>query len=194
MARPIEIDRHQAFEIAVQLFWRQGYKSTSLQQLLDAMAIGKSSFYAAFESKEALFLDVLKHYCNETKVTLDTIRETQQGLAAIQAFLEQTLLDISDEVRGRGCLAVNSALELAGVDRELHDKASHCLFQLELELRSLLSEAQTKGEVDLDQSPEQLASLLIVLLQGLRVASRRGMTRSEASVTVSNLMQLIRDE
>ena len=56
MARPIEFDREQALEAALKLLWSQGYVATSLNQLLETMGIGRSSFYAAFTDKRSLFI------------------------------------------------------------------------------------------------------------------------------------------
>ena len=55
MGRPRSFDRDAAIEQALHLFWQQGYESTSLAQLKDAIAGGITapSFYAAFGSKEA---------------------------------------------------------------------------------------------------------------------------------------------
>lgn len=46
----------------MQLFWRQGYEATSLQDLLREMRLSKSSFYQAFGSKHALFGRCIDHY------------------------------------------------------------------------------------------------------------------------------------
>ena len=52
MARPLEFEREEALEAAMDLFWRQGFVSPppkkKRKQLLDARAIGYSSFYATF--------------------------------------------------------------------------------------------------------------------------------------------------
>ena len=48
MARPIEFDIMIARERAMGLFWRKGYQTSSLSDLLAEMKIGRGSFYAAF--------------------------------------------------------------------------------------------------------------------------------------------------
>jgi AcrR family transcriptional regulator len=62
--RPRTFDRDAAIISAMHLFWEHGYESTSLSQLKAAMGGGISapSFYAAFESKEALYKEALERY------------------------------------------------------------------------------------------------------------------------------------
>ena len=62
--RPRTFDRDAALTSAMHLFWEHGYESTSLSQLKAAMGGGISapSFYAAFESKEALYKEALERY------------------------------------------------------------------------------------------------------------------------------------
>lgn len=43
IGRPLEFDPEQALDSALTVFWSQGYEATSLQNLLDAMALSKSS-------------------------------------------------------------------------------------------------------------------------------------------------------
>ena len=54
MARPLEFNRSQATNQALVLFWRKGYQASSLADLLAAMGIARSSFYAAFTDKRTL--------------------------------------------------------------------------------------------------------------------------------------------
>jgi AcrR family transcriptional regulator len=62
--RPRTFDRDAALTSAMHLFWEHGFESTSLAQLKAAMGGGISapSFYAAFESKEALYKEALERY------------------------------------------------------------------------------------------------------------------------------------
>ncbi|WP_368681346.1 TetR/AcrR family transcriptional regulator, partial [Acinetobacter baumannii] len=44
------------------LFWRKGYAAASMNDLCEAMGVRSPSLYAAFESKEALYLAAFEHY------------------------------------------------------------------------------------------------------------------------------------
>ena len=179
MARPVEIDRDQAFSAASELFWRQGYVATSLQDLLAATDMGKGSFYAAFDSKEALFEAVLEAYQARSAASFERIRSEQQGLSAIRTFINRTLLDVSATNRRKGCMLVNTLLELEGVDDRLYRRAGQSLEHLKQTLRSCFEEARAAEELTSTESSEVLAGLLTSLLQGWRVESRKGISGSE---------------
>ena len=42
--------------------WRKGFSAASMNDLCDAMGIRSPSLYAAFGSKEALYLEAIDHY------------------------------------------------------------------------------------------------------------------------------------
>src|SRR6202030_156629 len=66
MARPREFDREEALECATGVFWAKGYASTSTDELLAAMGIGRQSLYNTFQDKRALYLEALERYQRTT--------------------------------------------------------------------------------------------------------------------------------
>lgn len=190
MGRPVEIDRDDAFQRAYALFWDRGYRSTSLNDLLRELGVGRSSFYAAFASKEALFLDVLAKYQEQIEETFRRVRTKHQGLSALRTYLYQSGVNVSATQRRKGCLAVNTTLELAGVDDELHEKAANILGTIESILVEIFRECQQLREVDDKQPPELLARMFWIALQGLHVAFRQGLNRSDAAKSVDSLLDL----
>ena len=65
MARPQEFDTEQALKQAIDLFWKNGYERTSLNDLLKQMQIQRSSFYNRFGDKHSLFVQALDHYMKD---------------------------------------------------------------------------------------------------------------------------------
>lgn len=191
MARPVEINRDQAFAAASELFWRQGYLATSLQELLAVTGMGKGSFYAAFGSKEALFEAVLDAYQARSAASFARIRAKHQGLSAIRMFINRTLLDVAATNRRKGCLLVNTMLELEGVDERLYRRAGQSLENLRQTLCCCFEEARAAGELTSTEPTESLAGLLTSLLQGWRVESRKGASGAELRRQTSLFFDLI---
>ena len=62
MARPREFDADDALERVTRVFWNRGFEHTSLDDLCAATGLGRSSLYAAFGDKRALYLKALARY------------------------------------------------------------------------------------------------------------------------------------
>ncbi len=184
MPRPVSIDRKQAFRAARDQFWRCGYTGTSMQQLLGVTGMGAGSFYSAFGSKAALFESVVDDYAQWSAARFDAVRSQHRGFDAIAAFLDDTLVNLSDADRRKGCLLVNSALEFDGVETVLHSRVSEPLVALQKSLEACLQEAREDGVLQAGIDPEEGAGLVMTVVQGLRVESRRGMTREQAEARI----------
>ena len=59
MARPAQYDRDKILDKAMQTFWEHGYCATSMATLVQTTDLKPGSLYAAFESKQGLFLATL---------------------------------------------------------------------------------------------------------------------------------------
>ena len=90
MARLIEFDRPQVVNRALALFWRQGYQATTLADLLQAMGISRSSFYAAFGDKRSFFIECLDLWAARTLGLVQRTRAEMPPLDALQNFFERS--------------------------------------------------------------------------------------------------------
>jgi TetR/AcrR family transcriptional repressor of nem operon len=174
MARHKEFDTDIAIEKAMQLFWQRGYERTSLNDLLEHLGIGRASFYNAFGDKRALFIAVLKYYQSLTHdaIIIDTLRESESGLAGIHRVFEQIVDGLSCDTAQRGCLLVNTAVEVAPNDDEvaafIHENAR----QGENAFYDALRRAQEAGEMRADIDPRATARFLLSTIRGMRVTGR----------------------
>jgi TetR/AcrR family transcriptional repressor of nem operon len=191
MARPVQIDRAQALKAARDVFWRQGYTATSMSQLLETMGIGSGSFYAAFDNKAKLFERVVDDYTQWSMNQFVKVRHDHRGLEAIRAFLNKTLIDISDSARHKGCLLVNSVLELDDVEPRLYEHVHDALGCLEEMIQQCIDEAITMKALRPDIDEHDAVGLLMSLIQGLRVESRLGLGKEEAQSRVNALLRLV---
>ena len=62
MGRPSHVDKQAALDSALPVFWNQGYESTNLPDLLEAMQLTRGTFYRAFSDKRAVYPEALELY------------------------------------------------------------------------------------------------------------------------------------
>jgi TetR/AcrR family transcriptional repressor of nem operon len=171
MSRPIEFKSAQAVEAAMLLFWRQGYTATSLVQLLESMNIGRSSFYAAFGDKRSLFIEALSLFSERTNRIFDDVRAEKEPIMAINQFFRKTLFDVPERRMRRGCMMVNTVLELSQIDKGLSELAGEKLAEIEMKFENCFRIAALSGNLSAQQDPQKLAQFMMTINQGLRVAS-----------------------
>jgi TetR/AcrR family transcriptional repressor of nem operon len=172
VARPKAFDRDEALLAAMQLFWVKGYEATSLEDLLAAMAIGRQSLYDTFGDKRALFMEALTRYRG---LLDDYLRGCLADAPTVKAAFRRLFMQVVDEPQAhqrRGCLLINSAVELAPHDPATakivvaYQRTTERLFRRGLEL------ARERGELPADRDTRALARYLVSALQGLRVMAK----------------------
>ncbi|MCK9858960.1 TetR/AcrR family transcriptional regulator [Paenibacillus sp. ATY16] len=168
MARSKEFDVDAVLLKAMKLFWTQGYEKTSMQDLVEHMGIHRRSIYDTFGDKHALYLMALKRYSDTVWSSIE--QRAQSSLSAKAAILSVMEAAIAQsEERPRGCLMVNTAVELAMHDPELESCVNQGWAGTEELFRKLIIKGQQAGELSASLEPELLAPYLNNALIGLRV-------------------------
>jgi len=175
----------------MKLFWARGYTATSLPDLLEAMGIARSSFYASFSTKRKLFTECLELFGDRTLAIVEEDAKRLPPSALPRAFFEATLLDVSARRAKQGCMMVNTVLELADVDPQLNQLATQKLSAIENAFAVAFRQAQDKGELDATRSPEELASLVMTVNFGLRVQSRQNPSRQALVPIIENSLSML---
>ncbi len=175
----------------MKLFWTNGYRATSLAELLAVMGIARSSFYASFHTKRDLFIECLELFGDRTLAIVEESAKTLPPAALPRAFFEATLLDVSKSRVRQGCMMVNTVLELADVDPPLNQLATQKLDAIELAFTRAFQVAQKNGELDTTRSPEALASLVMTINLGLRVQSRQNPSRETLQPLIENSLSIL---
>lgn len=171
----------------MQLFWRQGYAATSMAQLLLAMGISRSSFYAAFTDKRSLYSEALTLFSDRTRAMLLDETTTDPALKIRQFFLD-TLTGVPRHRAARGCMMVNTVLELADVDEGLCRQATLGLDRIQGDFEQLLGDADP---VSTALPPAAGARYLMMVNEGLRVAARKQRPRKELLAMIDDAFRLL---
>ncbi len=180
MARPREFDEIAVLDAAVQCFWAKGFEATSVRDLADEMGMTGASLYNAFGDKRALYRRALDHYvAGSFGERAHRIESRLPPRAAIGAFFEEIIARSLNDKQRKGCMLVNSALELAPHDSEFQKVVAGVLLEVEMFFRRLVQAGQRDGSVARSQPANDLARLLLGVLLGIRVLAR---TRPERAL------------
>lgn len=168
MARSKEFDIDTVLGKAMTIFWQQGYEKTSMQDLVSGMGIHKRSMYDTFGDKHTLYMKVMERY---TEIISAKMEERVQGLpsakGAIRLLFETTVH--KKDVEPKGCLLVNTAVELSNHDPIAVAKVNQSFMNNERLLEQLVQDGQENGEISGQYSPLALSFYLHNALVGLRV-------------------------
>jgi TetR/AcrR family transcriptional repressor of nem operon len=180
LARPREFDYEQVLDKAVETFWSKGYEATSIQDLVNATGLHRGSIYAAFGSKQELFLSVLDRY-NHVVVRrlLELLDSEPSGKAGIRSFFATVIEHILTAGPLRGCLVTNSAVERGLSCDDTAAKVSACLERLDQGFQRSLERMRVTGELRESADVRALSRHLTSVLQGLLVI---GKVRPQAEV------------
>lgn len=193
MARPASFDREQVLERATATFWEHGYCATSVSQLVAATHLQPGSLYAAFESKEGLFLAALDHYAARSLARFQAVlAQAPDPLRGIQTFFDHLTDAGPDEVRGRGCLLVNTVLEIGRQNPLVQARVKAHLDEIEAVLVDALGEAQGAGLLAASKSPQELAGFLMTTIWGLRVLAGTGADPASQRRVVRQALSVLR--
>jgi TetR/AcrR family transcriptional repressor of nem operon len=191
VARTKEFEPLAALDVATELFWRKGYEAASMRELLDAMGIGRGSFYDTFGDKHSLFLSALDRFQEvRTSWAEDVLRG--EGIDAIEEVFRRSLDGLFQFQPRRGCLLANSAVELAPHDPEVAARISDYIRRTEDAFEGALVRARDRGEMPSDSDPRALARFLVNTLHGLRVLARAGTERETLEDTVGVALGALR--
>lgn len=170
MARTREFDLDEAVAAAMVAFRRNGYEGTSMRDLAEATGLGSGSIYAAFGSKESLYLAALDLYRQRYAVPLiELLRSHDDARAVIREVFTSAVDDIASDGKRLACLIVAGAMERARDDSRVAERLRVTTRSIELALFDVIVEGQLRGQIPDDRSPADLAGFLVSSLQGLRV-------------------------
>jgi TetR/AcrR family transcriptional repressor of nem operon len=178
MARLKDFDEERALDSAVDCFWKHGYEATTVRDLADAMKIGGTSLYNAYGDKRALFERSLERYANRSmRDRIARMEAERRPKEAIRAFLAEIVERSLKDPDRKGCLLINSALDVAPHDAEIGKVVVGYLDELRDFFRRNIEAAQRAGQAPETLDAEETAGHLLGVLAGIRVLARTGVGR-----------------
>jgi TetR/AcrR family transcriptional repressor of nem operon len=172
MAGVRQFDRDEVLDRAMLVFWRNGYRATSIQDLVEATGVNRGSLYPTFGDKRGLFLAVLEHYSERFGKPMMAELNDPNPRRAIERMLESIIRRTSNPRWPRGCLYTNTSVECPGAGDGIGRKIAEMLGQQESAIYQVLRHAQAEGSLDAAQDARALARFFTGVAHGLNVVNK----------------------
>ena len=170
--RPRDFDEEVVLDKAMELFWKQGYEATSLEQLLTAMGMGKGSMYHNFGNKREVFKLALNKFIKNFSSWFESeISKAKDPIVFIKEFFRNIPKQGAEDHK-KGCFLGNTVAELACIDSGLEKEAAEHLEKIEQTFYKYIKEAQLTGKIKSKEDARLLARHLINLWNGINITRR----------------------
>jgi TetR/AcrR family transcriptional repressor of nem operon len=191
VGRPKAFDEQEALTAAMYYFWEHGYDNTSLDSLLVAMGIKKSSFYATFKSKEEIFSRTLELYRVQNLQHLRQLKSEVGAKKAMLTLTELTIKELQETGKVRGCLLINSG-------KECYNKYDDLSHQIKEDFNYILDlfveftqDAKDAGEITSNKESKVIAGRYMNALNGLIVTIQAGASQELVDDLVESLKEIL---
>ena len=190
MARPREFDEPTVVNAAMHVFWKQGYRATSVEDLVEATGLQRGSLYGAFGDKHGLLNEALDAYGRQMVQRLDSLlAESSDPVDGLREFVRMAGVDCQDEeARSRGCLIGNTCTELAASDEAARARVERFLDTFRVTMADALRRGQAMGTFGTERDPEAVAMFIQCSLQGLAVLAK---TRPDPRIVAGVIDELV---
>ncbi|MEM5500315.1 helix-turn-helix domain-containing protein [Ahrensia kielensis] len=190
MARAANYDRDAALDAAMAVFWRKGYHATSLKDLEATLSMKPGSIYAAFESKENLYLLAIERYFETSRqgfrAKMMQFESPLEGLAA--QFQNYVSLADADPSR-RSCMLMKTLVDTKSTDPKIAEASQRYLDRMCAEFAKTFEVARDIGELPSNADPKRLARRYQANLTALRVELERERSKDDMIALAEDMAQ-----
>lgn len=192
MPRTKQFDEQQVLEKAVDLFWKQGYHATSMQDLVDHLGINRASLYATYGDKKQLFIRAINHYrcTNRQGMEAFLARESDVRLGLRRLF-ELAVAEAANDTDRKGCFMINTATELIPGDPDVERLVADNKADFEQYFYAYLLKGQSAGQIPSGKDLHAIASLFFTLYSGIRVVGKMAPTDETLSAALGTALSLL---
>ncbi|WP_026715460.1 TetR/AcrR family transcriptional regulator [Flavobacterium daejeonense] len=169
MARCVEFNEVEKIEKAMNVFWEKGYNATSIQDLVDAMQINRSSLYNTIGDKHQLFMKCIGNYFDNAMME---VKEKVSKYSSAKEALINLITDKADWIVScdKGCLGMKTIFEIAPDDCQVRKQMSKNNEVYIDFLKSIVQKAMDAGEMDASESAEIMAEYIVNSFTGWKQA------------------------
>ncbi|MBC9882892.1 TetR/AcrR family transcriptional regulator [Bradyrhizobium sp. INPA01-394B] len=191
--RPRAYEPDIALGKALDLFRRQGFASTSLDDLSEATGMNRPSLYSAFGDKRELYIKSYQRYREDARASMAEIfRQEMPVRQRLERIFASALnIYLSGETGPRGCFTVVTAASEAVGDPEIRAMVLDGLTELDKAFANCFRRAKEKGELPASADPSVLAQLASATVHTIAIRSRARVPRKELEAIVTGAIDVM---
>ncbi len=173
----------------MQTFWSKGYNGTSMQDLVDATGLNRSSLYNSFGDKMTLYKTALNVYTEGSGKQLElAVNGAQNPLEAIRNIFYSFLPEIKYD--SRGCMGMNCKSEMAS-ERNIKSWLENIQEQVLSLFQKLVREGQQSGHINKNQDCRTYAWHVYNSFQGFRMTGMMEKDEKTLKSIVQNALKIL---
>ena len=191
--RPRAYQPEIALGKALDLFRKQGFAATSLDDLSEATGMNRPSLYGAFGDKRELYIKSYQRYREDARASMLEIFRQEMPVRQRLERIYAAALDIylSGETGPRGCFTVVTAASEAVGDPEIRAMVLEGLTDLDKAFANCFRRAKEKGELPASADPSALAQLASATVHTVAIRSRARVPRKELEAIVKGAIDVM---
>lgn len=172
------------------LFWEKGFHATSLKHLEAALGMKPGSIYAAFGSKEGLFLLALERYFETSKAGfVATIERTDSPLRALSDHLRSYAHLSPGDPQAQACMIFRTFVDTRGTEPTIAAKTLEYSSAIREEFAAAFDAAKQAGELPDDADVSRLARRFQSYVTMLRNVLHQGAPSNEVAELAEDFAQ-----
>jgi TetR/AcrR family transcriptional regulator, copper-responsive repressor len=190
--RPRAYQPEIALGKVLDLFRKDGFAATSLDDLSAATGMNRPSLYGAFGDKRELYIKSYQRYRADARAAMSEIFRDEMPIRKRLQRIYAVALDIylSGEAP-RGCFTVMTAASEAVSDPEIRAMVLEGFSELDKAFAACFQRAKAKGELLPSADPAVLAQLASATIHTLAVRARARVPRRELEAIVKGAIEVL---
>jgi AcrR family transcriptional regulator len=191
--RPRAYQPEIALGKALDLFRKDGFAATSLDDLSAATGMNRPSLYGAFGDKRELYIKSYQRYRADARAAMIDIFRDPLPIRKRLERIYAVALDIylSGEAGPRGCFTVMTAASEAVADPEIRAMVLDGFSELDKAFAACFRLARENGELPESADPVVLAQLASATIHTIAIRARAQVPRKELEVIVKGALDLM---
>jgi AcrR family transcriptional regulator len=191
--RPRAYEPDVALGKALDLFRKDGFAATSLDDLSAATVMNRQSLYGAFGDKRELFIKSYQRYRADARAEMQDVFQVELPIRKRLERIYSVALDIylSGEEGPRGCFTVMTAGSEAVADPDIRAMVLDGLSELDKAFAMCFRVAQESGELPASADPKALAQLASATIHTIAIRARARVPRKELESIVKSAVDLM---